>query len=386
MGFGYSLSVIFAQLVRVFEQQRSLVALNQSFYEALLAVGGALWSYPVSKLGYGYCVIIGGIAGSTCIAVSSLATNVPTIIVLVGVMSGAAFGVVYMAPFVVAGDISPNHKTAVIGFVSIGSSLGQFTMSYFMELCIEKYGWNGALLVLGGICLNAVPCGMLMVISSNSAKSDKNAKTSASAKRSLFKPALFKEKLFWLLLLNSVILAFTALAESRFIVDLAELKGFERQTGSFLVTMIGVTNLAGGLLGSVCKFGCKISSSTHMGYWILITAVSHGMVVYIDSYEGLLAAALLNGLCIGNIYAHVAVAMYEIYGTEDYAPSFATWNVMKGVGNFLGGYFGGFINDTTGNYDLLFQVSIILSIFYSISFFGIVLYRKFRVNKSYEEL
>lgn len=386
MGFGYSLSVLYAQLIRVFDEDRSVVALNQSFYEALLAVGGALWSYPISKLGYGYCLIIGAIVGSVCVASSSLATNVPTIIALVGVMTGASFGIVYMGPFVVAGDIFDSYKTAVIGFVSIGSSLGQFTMSYFMEICIEKYDWSGALLVLGGICLNAVPCGMLMVIAQRRSTSVSN-KPSASAKQSLFKLALFKEKLFWLLLLNSVILAFTALAESRFIVDLVELKGFERQVGSFFVTMIGVSNLAGGLLGALCKVTCKVSSSLHMGYWILITALSHGLVVYTDSYYGLLAASLVNGLCIGNIYAHVAVAMYEIYGTKDYAPSFATWNVLKGVGNFLGGIFGGYISDTTGSYDLLFQISIVLSIFYSVSFFGIVLYRRYKARRNgYESL
>lgn len=378
MGFGYSLSVLYAQLIRVFEADRSIVALNQSFYEALLAVGGALWSYPVSKLGYGYCLIIGAVIGSVCVAVSSLATNVPTIIILVGILSGASFGIVYMGPFVVAGDIFDSYKKAVIGFVSIGSSLGQFTMSYFMELCIEKYDWNGAMLILGGICLNAVPCGMLMVQAQTQTSKSSSSKPSASAKQSLFKLELFKSKLFWLLLLNSVILAFTALAESRFIVDLVELKGFERQVGSFFVTMIGVSNLVGGLLGSLSKVTCKISSATHMGYWILITGLSHGLVVYLDSYYGLLAAALVNGLCIGNLYAHVAVVLYEIYGTEDYAPSFATWNVMKGIGNFLGGIFGGYTQDTTGSYDLLFQVSIVLSIFYSLSFFGIVLYRNYK--------
>lgn len=377
MGLAYSLSVLYAQLIRVFDVRRSTVALNQSFYEALLAVGGALWSYPVSKLGYGYCIIIGAVVGSICVAASSLADSVPTIIILVGVMSGAAFGVVYMGPFVVAGDVFDSHKAAVIGFVSIGSSLGQFTMSYLMEICIEKYDWNGALLILGGICLNAVPCGMLMVIIKQSPAHTGTSKVSASAKQSLFKVALFKDKLFWLLLLNSVILAFTALAESRFIVDLVELRGFERQVGSFFISMIGVSNLVGGLMGSLSKITCKISSATHMGYWILVTAVSHGLVVYVDSYAGLLAASLVNGLCIGNIYAHVAVAMFEIYGTGDYAPSFAAWNVMKGVGNFMGGYFGGYIQDTTGSYDLLFQASIVLSIFYSLSFFGIVLYRKF---------
>jgi len=375
MGLGYSLSVLYAELIREFSADRSLVALNQSIYEALLAVGGALWSYPVSRLGYGYCIMIGGLLGSVCVAVCSVATNVPTIIVLVGLLSGACFGVVYMGPFVVAGDISSKHKSAVIGFVSIGSSLGQFTMSYAMEKGIEEYGWKGALLILGALCLNTIPCGMLMVVLQRSQRSNGNVTSSASAKKSLFKPKLFKSKLFWLLLFNSILLAFSALAESRFLVDIAELRGYSRSQGSFLIQLVGAGNLFGGLMGSVSKVACQLSSAAHMAYWILVIGASHVMVVYLMSYAGLIGAAVVNGVGIGNIYAHVAVALYEIYGTEDYAPSFATWNVMKGVGNFMGGFLGGYIQDTTHSYDLLFQSSTIMSVFYSLTFAGICFYR-----------
>ncbi|XP_052797366.1 monocarboxylate transporter 12-like [Mya arenaria] len=380
MGFGYSLSVLYAELIREFNADRSLVALNQSIYEALMAVGGVLWSYPVSKLGYGYSIMIGGFLGSVCIAVCSLAKSVPTVIVLVGFLSGASFGVVYMGPFVVAGDISKRYKAAVIGFVSIGSSLGQFAMPYAMERCIFEYGWKGALMILGALCLNAVPCGLIMVVVQRARGAEGDSAQSASAKRSLFKLSLFNSKMFWLLMLNSIILAFTALAESRFLVDLAELRGYTRTEGSFLIQMVGAGNLVGGLLGAVSKIAFKLSSAAHMSYWILVIAASHVMVVYLDMYSGLIGAAIVNGIGIGNIYAHVAVAMYEIYGTEDYAPSFAMWNVLKGVGNLMGGSLGGVIQDKTGSYDLLFQTSTILSVFYSVSFAGICLYRWRRVQ------
>ena len=385
MGFGYSLSILYAQLIRVFDTDRSLMALNQSFYEALLAVGGALWSYPVSKLGYGPCVIIGAIAGCVCIGLSSIATNIPTIIVLVGILSGGAFGILYMAPFVVAGDVFGKNKKAVIGFVSIGSSLGQFTMSFLMEYCIEEYTWSGAMFILSAACLNAIPCGMLLIILQTYTAKNQDDKDTASAKRSLFQPKLFKEKLFWVLMVNSVSLAFTALAESRFLVDIAELKGFGRQRGSLLIAIVGVSNLIGGLIGALSKVTCKLSSSAHMAYWLVIIIIPHAMVVYGDSYLEFIVVAIINGVCIGNIYAHVAVAMYEIYGTENYAPSFAAWNISKGVGNFLGGFLGGTIQDTTGSYDLLFRLSIILSLSYALSFSGICLYRH-RTQPSYTKL
>ncbi|XP_052802342.1 monocarboxylate transporter 4-like [Mya arenaria] len=383
IGFGYSLSVLYAELIREFNADRTLVAFNQSIYEALLAVGGALWSYPVSKLGYGYSIMIGGFLGSFSMAICSLAKNVPTVIVLVGFISGASFGVVYMGPFIVAGDISKRYKAAVIGFVSIGSSFGQFAMPYAMERCISEYGWEGALLVLGALCLNAVPCGLIMLVVHRARGAEGDSAQSASAKRSLFKSSLFNSKMFWLLMLNSIILAFTILAESRFLVDLAELRGYTRTEGSFLIQMIGVGNLVGGLMGVASKIVCRLSSAAHMSYCILVVAASHVMVVYFDTYSGLIGAAFVNGVGVGNIIAHVAVVMFEIYGIEDFAPSFASWNIMKGVGNLMGGSLGGVIQDTTGSYDLLFQISAILSVFYSFSFAGICVYR-WRRSRTYK--
>lgn len=384
MGVAYSLSILYAQLIRVFDTDRSLVALNQSFYEALLAVGGALWSYPVTKLGYGYCVILGGIAGSICIGASAFATNVPTIIVLIGIFSGAAFGILYMAPFVVAGDVFNKYKEAVIGFVSIGASVGQFSLSFLLEVSIEAYQWNGAMLILGAVCLNSIPCGILIVFLQRYSE-DKAVETQAAAKRSLFKLSLFKEKLFWLLMLNSVILAFTALAEARFMVDIAELKGFERSRGSLLISIIGISNFFGALSAGLSKMICKLSSAAHMVYLLLLIMVPHTIAVYFDTYVAMVITAVISGICIGNIYAHVAVALYELYGTEDYAPAFATWNVLKGVGNFLGGSLGGLIQDKTGSYDLLFRICIVLSFFYAVSFAGICFFRA-RKKKTYEPL
>lgn len=47
-----------------------------------------------------------------------------------------------------------------LGFCSIG--LSSFAFNPLFQLLVEKYAWRGALLILGGLSLNLVPCGALI--------------------------------------------------------------------------------------------------------------------------------------------------------------------------------------------------------------------------------
>lgn len=47
-----------------------------------------------------------------------------------------------------------------LGFSSIG--LSSFAFNPLFQLLVEMYAWRGALLILGGLSLNIVPCGALI--------------------------------------------------------------------------------------------------------------------------------------------------------------------------------------------------------------------------------
>jgi len=47
-----------------------------------------------------------------------------------------------------------------LGFSSIG--LSSFAFNPLFQLLVETYAWRGALLILGGLSLNIVPCGALI--------------------------------------------------------------------------------------------------------------------------------------------------------------------------------------------------------------------------------
>lgn len=47
-----------------------------------------------------------------------------------------------------------------LGFSSIG--LSSFAFNPLFQLLVETYAWRGALLILGGLSLNIIPCGALI--------------------------------------------------------------------------------------------------------------------------------------------------------------------------------------------------------------------------------
>lgn len=54
------------------------------------------------------------------------------------------------------------RRTLALGlsFSSIG--LSSFAFNPLFQLLVEMYAWRGALLILGGLSLNIVPCGALI--------------------------------------------------------------------------------------------------------------------------------------------------------------------------------------------------------------------------------
>ena len=48
-----------------------------------------------------------------------------------------------------------------MGLASIGGSTGTMILPFFTSWCIDVYGWRGAFILLGGLCLQGVVPGVL---------------------------------------------------------------------------------------------------------------------------------------------------------------------------------------------------------------------------------
>lgn len=75
---------------------------------------------------------------------------------------GLGWGLVFtpMVATVMANFTRRRTLALGLGFSSIG--LSSFAFNPLFQLLVEMYAWRGALLILGGLSLNIVPCGALI--------------------------------------------------------------------------------------------------------------------------------------------------------------------------------------------------------------------------------
>ena len=74
---------------------------------------------------------------------------------------GAGGGMMYIASFVCVSEYFDSKRPLATSIASCGSSAGTFLFGFLYRICIDYYGWRGALIVFTGLMLNGVVCGSL---------------------------------------------------------------------------------------------------------------------------------------------------------------------------------------------------------------------------------
>ena len=67
----------------------------------------------------------------------------------------------YIASFVCVSAYFESKRPLATSISSCGSSAGTFMFGFLYRVCIDHYGWRGALLLFSGLMLNGVVCGTL---------------------------------------------------------------------------------------------------------------------------------------------------------------------------------------------------------------------------------
>lgn len=352
-----ALGVIYVELIRYFEAPHSEAALVQSLFMGMTIGGGVIFSAAIQKYGTGILVMIS--ASTACLAyvASSFAPNVPTLIALIGVIAGAAMSIPFLSAFITVGWSFKGNRKTVLAVLTLGSTAGQMSFPYIAQFLVDNFRWNGSLLLLSGIILNCVPCGLLLHMSRH--VFDKG--TSSSTKLLNTVTGCLKDCLFLLFLGTVFLFSGYAPIEMWFIVDLTVLKGLERSFGTSLLSLLGVFGFIGRIIGAVFLRSFKhVDAMVHFSYSLILWGVGHYLVGNLDTFWGLLLAVIVRGVFAGEAVAVMPGSMIEMRGIELYPQTVALCNLMGGTAQIIGGLLSGVTVDITGGYDFIFTVSAVL--------------------------
>ncbi|NXH38313.1 MOT5 protein, partial [Dicaeum eximium] len=132
-----------------------------SIMSSLRFLGAPLVAVVCRRLGERPTSILGaGLVAGGCL-LSTQATSVPFLCFSMGFLLGMGFACLYQ----VAAVVTAKRCRARLAFCSALARSGMgltFLMAPFTQLLIEGYGWQGTLLIFGGIMLHLVPSSMLL--------------------------------------------------------------------------------------------------------------------------------------------------------------------------------------------------------------------------------
>ena len=315
------------------------------------------------KYGSKIVVIVGGVLytlGLLLMAVSSSSTllNVSVGLILGLALSATSFTILLSA---VGRAAPPEKRSFAMGIASAAGSFGQFIMLPSTLLLLQSIGWSAALIVSAILAAFIIPLAwMLKAPIYVSPKSGNH-----SDKPTLnFKQILViarNHKPFWFLSLGFLVcgfqVVFIGIHLPGYLID----HGYTATTGTIFLALVGLFNIigrfgAGWLGGKYSKtkllmdlYGLRgITISTFLLLPLsLWTVYSFGIIM------GLLwlsTVPLTNGI-VANMFGVRYLSMLTgiVFFTHQ-------------VGSFFGGWLGGINHDMSGNYNMIWMVSIALSV------------------------
>lgn len=334
------------------------IAMQNLIWGAAQPFTGAL----ADKYGSKIVVAVGGVLytiGLLLMAVSSTGwlLNLSVGLILGLALSATSFSVLLSA---VGRAAPPEKRSLAMGIASAAGSFGQFIMLPSTLLLLQNFGWSAALVVSALLIAMIVPLAWML-----KAPAFVVPNASTNQVQLSFKDILViakNHKPFWFLSLGFLVcgfqVVFIGIHLPGYLID----HGFNATTGTVFLALVGLFNIvgtytAGWLGGKYSKPKLLMGLYGLRGIAIIaflmlplstLTIYSFGVVM------GLLwlsTVPLTNGI-VANMFGIKYLSMLSgiVFFTHQ-------------VGSFFGGWLGGVNHDVTGNYDLIWLFSIILSVF-----------------------
>ena len=335
------------------------IAMQNLIWGAVQPITGAF----ADKYGSKIVVAVGGLLyalGLLMMAFSStgLMLNLSAGLILGLALSATSFPVLLSA---VGRAAHPEKRSLAMGIASAAGSFGQFIMLPSTLLLLQNIGWSAALMVSAILAALIIPLAWMLKAPMYSAPSAQSLENKPSLG---FKDILIiakNHKPFWFLALGFLVcgfqVVFIGIHLPGYLID----HGFSAATGTIFLALVGLFNIFGtygaGWLGG--KF-----SKPHLLMWLyglrgiaiivfLMLPLSAWTIYAFGAIMGLLwlsTVPLTNGI-VANMFGVKYLSMLSgiVFFTHQ-------------VGSFFGGWLGGLNHDMTGNYNMVWALSLVLSI------------------------
>lgn len=335
------------------------IAMQNLIWGAVQPITGAF----ADKYGSKIVVAVGGALysiGLLLMAVSStgLMLNLSVGLILGLALSATSFPVLLSA---VGRAAHPEKRSLAMGIASAAGSFGQFIMLPSTLLLLQSVGWSAALVVSAILIALIIPLAWML-----------KAPMYVASNPSILanKPALgFKQILviaknhtpFWFLALGFFVcgfqVVFIGIHLPSYLID----HGFNATTGTIFLALVGLFNIVGTY--SAGWLGGKYSKPRLlMGLYGLRGIAIIGFLALPLTTWTIYAFGVIMGLLWLSTVPLTNGIVANMFGVKYLSMLSGIVFFTHQVGSFFGGWLGGVNHDMTGNYNMVWMFSIVLSL------------------------
>ncbi|MBS5840719.1 MAG: MFS transporter [Pseudomonas sp.] len=351
-GFGLFLSPMSAQFGWGREVFAFAIALQNLMWGLAQPFTGAL----ADRFGAARVVIVGGVLYAVGLVMMGMSDSPLSLSLsaglLIGVgLSGTSFSVILG---VVGRALPPEKRSLGMGIASAAGSFGQFAMLPGTLGLIGWLGWSSALLVLGLLVALIVPLVSML----------KDRPMPALGGEQTLKQALQEacnHSGFWLLAFGFFVcgfqVVFIGIHLPAYLVD----QHLPATVGTTVLALIGLFNIfgtytAGWLGGRMSK--PRLLTGLYLARAVVIALFLWAPVTTFSAY--------VFGMAMGFLWLSTVPltngTVATLFGVRNLSMLGGIVFLFHQLGAFLGGWLGGVVYDKTGSYDLIWHVSIGLSL------------------------
>ncbi|KAG9259505.1 monocarboxylate transporter 3 [Astyanax mexicanus] len=389
-GFSYAfpkaISVYFKELMRDFGCGYSDTAWISSIMLAMLYGSGPVSSIMVNRYGCRPVMLFGGLLASAGMIGASFTTNIIQLYLTAGVITGLGLALNFQPSLIMLGCYFDKRRPLANGLAAAGSPVFLSVLSPLGQVLLERYGWRGGFLIMGGLLLNCCTCGAVMrplrcrvrttaargeanalelkeMLPSKPGQENSNVNTKANKennkKKKLLDFSVLRDKGLVIYIIAKFIVVLGLFVPTILLVNYAKDQGIPDKDAAFLLSIIGFIDI-------FARPTCGIVAGLKwvrpkMPYFFSIALLFNGLTDVCSArstdYKGLVIFCVFFGLSYGMVGALQFEVLMGITGTDTFSSALGLVLLFEAVAVLIGPPSAGRLVDAYKNYELIFYMA-----------------------------
>lgn len=310
-------------------------------------------------------IIVGGLLAASGMLLASVDLGLPWLYLTLGVLQGIGISFSWIPANSMVSHYFVRWRPIAYAIASSGECVFAVMFSPFFQWLIEVYGWQGTLLIIGGLQLNLCVCGALM----RPLKTEKSPQWETkddqegggvmlpSKRTVVFQCSLMRKPELFLYILFAIFAAVGFFIPPLFLVPFASSLGMDKYWPASILSALALADLAGRLIcGWIANMRLLRNLQlltmvvTLLGVVLLLLPISH-------NYWAILVFASLYGFLFGCVVAIHVTSIIDIVTLEGFDNALGLFMLFRSIGGFIGPPAAGWLVDETNDYSSAFYLS-----------------------------